>query len=154
MTTLIVWRLMEAPLGTSSLREIVGELQEPAAAARASSCPQPAQQPDARAREELPRVVGEAGRGDRPLQLRVAGPTLLTITASTDPARSFGAPRDTGSDPLTEPFDASAAWRVTCMVPVVRLSSVQGFRSRLRRPALAQGGRARLRPDRCPSRSL
>src|ERR1700733_1930613 len=30
----------------------------------------PAQRPDARAREELPRVVGEAGRGDRPVQLR------------------------------------------------------------------------------------
>ena len=75
MTTLIVWRLMEAPFGDQSLREIVEELQarhETASAARASSRPQPAQRPDAVAAEELPRVVGEAGRGDRPLQLRVA----------------------------------------------------------------------------------
>jgi hypothetical protein len=61
--------------GDQSLRKIVGELPtryETAAAARAGSCPQPAQQLDARAREDLPRVVGEAGGGDRALQLRVA----------------------------------------------------------------------------------
>jgi hypothetical protein len=71
----VVWRLMESAFGDQSLREIVGELQarhETAPAARASSRPQPAQRPDAAAGEELPRVVGEAGRGDRPVRLRVA----------------------------------------------------------------------------------
>jgi Arc/MetJ family transcription regulator len=61
--------------GDQSLRKIVGELPtryETAAAARAGSCPQPAQQLDARAREDLRRVVGEAGGGDHALQLRVA----------------------------------------------------------------------------------
>jgi hypothetical protein len=89
---------MESAFGDQSLREIVGELQarhETAPAARASSRPQPAQRSDAAAGEELPRVVVQAGRGDRPVRLWVAPPTLVTITASTDPARSFGGPRDT-----------------------------------------------------------
>jgi hypothetical protein len=49
---------MESAFGDPSLREIVGELQarHETAAAPASSRPQPAQQPDARAPEELPRV--------------------------------------------------------------------------------------------------
>ena len=73
MTTLIVWRLMEAPFGDQSLREIVGELQacyETAAAARASSCPQPAQRPDARAREELSSKPAQPRPPETPEQLR------------------------------------------------------------------------------------
>jgi hypothetical protein len=73
MTTLIVWRLMEAPLGTSRFARLLESYRlatkQPPPPGLVS---RPAQRPDARAREELPRVVGEAGRGDRPVQLRVA----------------------------------------------------------------------------------
>jgi hypothetical protein len=94
MTTLIVWRLMEAPLGTSRLARLLESYR------LATKQPPPPGlvlvHTSSAARRPRTRRASARGGRSRPRRSSLAvagGPTLVTITASTELARSFGATR-------------------------------------------------------------
>jgi hypothetical protein len=90
-STLFVWRLMEAPLGTSRFARLLESYR--------LATKQPPPPGLVLVHNQLSGPPLRQGKSFRAWWAKPAAeivpPTLVTITASTDPARSFGPPRDT-----------------------------------------------------------